>query len=316
MSHHVKDEIRAFPQKRYVERRHWMDGQKIISGCKDCGLWGPAEVLTFDHVKGEKKFNIGPSWNVGRAALEEEVAKCEVVCANCHAIRTKQRGKEKKSGVPPFVPFPKIARLSREVIITEKIDGTNASVWVDGDGDVWAASRTRWITPDDDNHGFAAWVEEHADEFRNLGQCMLSGEWWGAGVQRRYGLTEKRFSLFNTHRWYDPAVRPACCHVVPVLYRGLFTQRAVEDALWALTAAGSAAAPGFMDPEGVVVYHEASGALFKKTIKGDEEGKHAEAHPPKPKEPRKPKDPSKGGRRIAQFPYEGADRRKAMARAA
>lgn len=215
-----------------------------------------------------------------------------------------------------FRPFQKIPRLSRDCVITEKLDGTNASVYIGEDGTFLTGSRTRWITPEDDNYGFARWALENKDELLLLGPGHHFGEWWGAGVQRRYGLTEKRFSLFNTGRWYDPAVRPACCHVVPVLYRGLFTQRAVEDALWALMAAGSAAAPGFMDPEGVVVYHEASGALFKKTIKGDEEGKHAEAHPPKPKEPRKPKDPSKGGRRIAQLPYEGADRRKTMALAA
>jgi hypothetical protein len=65
-----------------------------------------------------------------------------------------------------------------------------------------------------------------------------------------------------------------------------------------------------MQPEGVVIFHTASGVLFKKTIKGDEEGKHAEAHPPKPRLPRPPKDPSKGGRRIEQLPYEGQDKRK------
>ena len=66
-----------------------------------------------------------------------------------------------------------------------------------------------------------------------------------------------------------------------------------------------------MDPEGIGIYHTAIGTMFKKTIKGDEEGKHADAHPAKPKVERAPKDPSKGGRRIAQLPYEGDDKRKA-----
>jgi hypothetical protein len=117
-----------------------------------------------------------------------------------------------------FVPFPKMARLSREIIITEKLDGTNAQVFIGEDGLIRAGSRTRWITPEDDNYGFARWVHNHADELRGLGPGRHFGEWWGQGIQRNYSLTEKRFSLFNVSRWGEE--RPACCHVVPVLYRG------------------------------------------------------------------------------------------------
>jgi hypothetical protein len=79
-------------------------------------------------------------------------------------------------------------------------------------------SRSRWITPDDDNFGFAAWVEANRDELLTLGPGRHFGEWWGSGIQRGYGLPkgEKRFSLFNVSRWGES--RPACCHVVPVLY--------------------------------------------------------------------------------------------------
>jgi hypothetical protein len=209
-----------------------------------------------------------------------------------------------------FQEFPKIARLSRECVITEKLDGTNASVFIGDAGEFMTGSRTRWITPEDDNYGFARWALENKDELMKLGPGHHFGEWWGAGVQRGYGLTEKRFSLFNTHRWSDHAVRPACCSVVPVVYAGPFTTFYVTEALLSLENLGSVAAPGFMQPEGVVIFHTASGVLFKKTIKGDEEGKHAEAHPPKPRLPRPPKDPSKGGRRIEQLPYEGQDKRK------
>lgn len=168
-----------------------------------------------------------------------------------------------------FVEFPKIARLHREVVVTEKIDGTNASVWVAEDGTVRAASRNRFITPEADNFGFARWVKEHEDELRALGSGSHFGEWWGAGIQRRYGLTEKRFSLFNVSRWEDPAVRPAICGVVPVLMRGLFDTTAINATLTALEENGSVAAPGFRDPEGIVVYHPASKTLFKRTLDGD-----------------------------------------------
>ncbi len=176
---------------------------------------------------------------------------------------------------PPFVVFPKISRLNREVIITEKIDGTNACVHVGEDGIVTAGSRTRWITPEADNFGFARWVAEHADELRTgLGLGLHFGEWWGAGIQRRYGLAEKRFSLFNVSKWTDD-VRPTCCHVVPTLARGVGLHVPVAEALAVLREMGSAAAPGFMKPEGIVVFHTASSALFKVTLEKDEAPKGA-----------------------------------------
>lgn len=171
-----------------------------------------------------------------------------------------------------FVPFPKMARLSRGCVITEKLDGTNAQVFIDEDGvTIRAGSRNRWLTPGDDNFGFAGWVERNRDELLQLGPGRHFGEWWGSGIQRRYGLTggDKRFSLFNTGRWSDPNVRPSCCGVVPVLYAGVFNDQAVEETLAALRDNGSAAAPGFMNPEGIVVYHSASKTLFKKTVKDD-----------------------------------------------
>lgn len=164
-----------------------------------------------------------------------------------------------------FTAFPSIPRLMRECIVTEKIDGTNASVWIGEDGTVRAGSRTRWITPTDDNFGFAAWVSAHEAELRDgLGVGHHFGEWFGAGIQRKYGLAEKRFALFNVSRWGE--ARPACCDVVPVLYRGLFDTSAVHAALADLAANGSRIAPGFMKPEGVVVFHVPSNALFKVTL--------------------------------------------------
>lgn len=175
--------------------------------------------------------------------------------------------------LPPFQAFGKIPRLNREVIVTEKIDGTNACVYISDDLETVAAgSRSRWITPEADNFGFARWVSERVDELRKLGPGLHFGEWWGAGIQRRYGLTEKRFSLFNVTRWAN-AERPVCVGVVPELARGLDIRAATEEALAILRAEGSRAAPGFMKPEGVVVYHTASGQLFKATLDGDESPK-------------------------------------------
>lgn len=166
-----------------------------------------------------------------------------------------------------FKEFPSIARLSRDMIVTEKLDGTNAQVHVTEDGQVFAGSRNRWLTLEQDNFGFASWVTAHADELRLLGPGSHYGEWWGNGIQRGYGLAngDKRFSLFNVSRWTDDK-RPACCHVVPTLLRHTFDSGKVDEVLSSLALMGSHAAPGFMKPEGVVVFHAASGQLFKKTL--------------------------------------------------
>ena len=172
-----------------------------------------------------------------------------------------------------FLEFRKIPRLSRECVITEKIDGTNGCIYIGEDGEFLVGSRSRWITPEADNHGFARWAYEHKDELLGLGIGRHHGEWWGCGIQRNYGMKEKRFSLFNVSIWGDDAIRPACCHVVPVLFRGLFDTYVVDRCIEKLVAQGSIASPGFHKPEGIVVYHVAAGAYFKKTIEKDAERK-------------------------------------------
>lgn len=189
-----------------------------------------------------------------------------------------------------FQKFPKMARLSRECIISEKIDGTNACILITEDGQILTGSRTRWITPADDNFGFASWCAEHREELMTLGVGRHFGEWWGSGIQRGYGLPkgEKRLSIFNVSRWClhgttperivtaDPRIEkyqdvlPPCVGLVPVLYRGLFTTDACESAIADLRANGSKAAPGFAKPEGIVCFHVAANACFKKTLEKDE----------------------------------------------
>lgn len=92
-----------------------------------------------------------------------------------------------------FIPFPKIARLSREVIVTEKIDGTNAAVQIVDTDDfsgpgatahtcgltLYVQSRSQFITPDKDNYGFARWVRDNAEQLIGLGVGTHFGEWWG-----------------------------------------------------------------------------------------------------------------------------------------
>lgn len=191
-----------------------------------------------------------------------------------------------------FEAWPKIPRLNREMIVTEKIDGTNAAViiergapadsqmgWIAGishDGGfykVGAQSRTRLITPQDDNYGFARWVEENAQALvETLGEGRHFGEWWGNGIQRGYGLPkgDKRFSLFNTSRWNDADLSAVPgLGVVPVLYRGVFSHDTITTIVGNLREYGSAVGQGYR-AEGVVVYLPAARQLFKVLVENDE----------------------------------------------
>jgi hypothetical protein len=174
--------------------------------------------------------------------------------------------------VAEFQPFPKIGRISRKCTITEKIDGTNAQIFISDTGDFLTGSRNTWITPNKDNYGFSRWAHEHKQELMTLGPGRHYGEWWGLGIQRNYGLQEKRFSLFNSGRWTDD-VRPSCCSVVPVLYEGIFDNSCVDSVIEFLRNYGSKAAPGFMKPEGIVLYHHATKQMMKKTLEEDQQAK-------------------------------------------
>jgi hypothetical protein len=217
-----------------------------------------------------------------------------------------------------FRGWPKIARLFRDVVITEKIDGTNAAIgiqqfpfgWhvggIDDDGIshevpenatlvmgpensdngwglpdveylVYAQSRSRVIAPGKtDNHGFAGWVHGNAQALVDvLGVGLHFGEYWGSGINRGYGLPkgQKRFSLFNTSRWHmcdEKFYSVEGLGVVPILYQGEFSTLAVKTTMEILRLGGSAAAPQFMQPEGIVVFHTAANEMFKATLENDE----------------------------------------------
>jgi hypothetical protein len=187
-----------------------------------------------------------------------------------------------------FVPYPKTPRLKRPVVITEKIDGTNAQIVIarvkteDFPSNVRAAqslpgdehlvmlagSRSRWITPgkERDNFGFAQWVQDNADALWSLGEGQHFGEWYGAGIQRTYGLDHKRFALFNTARWgsHNPNT-PACCEVVPVLP---FQDH--DEAIDFLRTNGTTLKGADGHPaEGVIVFHTASKTVSKVLIEND-----------------------------------------------
>lgn len=214
---------------------------------------------------------------------------------------------------PEFIPFPKIPRLMKgDIVLTEKIDGTNGVVFVHkvGEADAGhieppdiivdadsgryqlrAGSRNRWLAPgkmSNDGFGFLAWVQDNAAQLIKLGEGMHRGEWYGAGIQRGYGLEGRSFALFNVGAWCDtnspynhwthdgqqqiPAIRGLS--LVPVLYRGAWfgsSMDPVGEAMRRLRFSGSTINTRF-DAEGVMLYHEASGLYFKVPFDGDPKG--------------------------------------------
>ncbi len=87
--------------KRYkAEVKQMVRDYKEAAGCADCKLNFPYYVLEFDHLPGyEKKFNISDMVNgslarQARTQIIEEMSKCEVLCANCHRVRTFSRMKK------------------------------------------------------------------------------------------------------------------------------------------------------------------------------------------------------------------------------
>jgi hypothetical protein len=202
-----------------------------------------------------------------------------------------------------FESFGKIPRWNRDIIITEKIDGTNAQIFVSEQGNITlksgrevpflVGSRNRWIFPESDNHGFAKWAYGNEKDVLSLGPGRHFGEWFGQGIQRGYGLKEKKLIMFNVSRWNKDNL-PQSIGVVPVLYQGpmfYYTENAggnrlsqfddsqnedgpiqhwaTAESLYMLKTCGSFAVPGYMKPEGIVIFHSASHHMYKITLEND-----------------------------------------------
>ncbi|MFI6609258.1 RNA ligase family protein [Streptomyces sp. NPDC050507] len=196
--------------------------------------------------------------------------------------------------------------------MTEKLDGTNGLVFIQdatapgadahplydvavstshGDYLVRAGSRNRWLALDlpkldgvvpRDNYGFAAWTRDNADDLVSLGPGHHYGEWYGHKIARGYGLTERRFALFNVGRWrprtlapedtewwatnhLGQALCPESCTVVPTLAVAPFNEvpACVATLERQMHQRHSFAGNGFTRPEGVVIFDTAGRRYYK-----------------------------------------------------
>lgn len=166
-----------------------------------------------------------------------------------------------------FKHWPKIPRIENEAwAITEKIDGTNGVIAIDEDNHIYVGSRNRWLDLHDDNHGFYKWTMENEEDLLKLGPGYHYGEWYGQGIQRGYGLKEKRFALFYLSK---TAIKPDCCEIVSTINvfdhdKGM---RGLRTAIWLsldlLQTAGSVHVPGYTKPEGIIIRSFLTGQRYK-----------------------------------------------------
>lgn len=86
----------ANKRKQYRDRVRPVLNEIKDQPCADCGFRYPYPVMEFDHVRGEKVDNVSAmvSRGVGLKKILAEVEKCDIVCANCHRIRTWERSEE------------------------------------------------------------------------------------------------------------------------------------------------------------------------------------------------------------------------------
>lgn len=175
-----------------------------------------------------------------------------------------------------FKEWPKIPRYKGlHVIITEKIDGTNACVINDDLTVVGTQSRSKIITPENDNYGFANWVKSNGEVLVQLGRGYHYGEWAGPGIQKNpLNLEHKTFFLFNTKRWTNPEIAPYFpvhpqLTTVPVLYEGDYSEVDVNKIMVELR---ERRIKDGQFPEGIVLYFPVMDAMMKYTY-DHQEGK-------------------------------------------
>src|SRR6185503_17863347 len=99
--HRLEEWSRKNPEKRRAGRRRnsrarqeWLESLKC-GPCTDCGHLYPPECMDFDHVAGTKVASASRLLRTAsKARVIAEVKKCDLVCANCHRIRTRARQKK------------------------------------------------------------------------------------------------------------------------------------------------------------------------------------------------------------------------------
>ena len=88
MPPYTKEQKANYDKRRRDRRRRFLSLFKLWAGCADCGYAEHPFALQFDHTENNKTENVGLMMNHRFERIVDEITKCEVVCANCHMIRT------------------------------------------------------------------------------------------------------------------------------------------------------------------------------------------------------------------------------------
>lgn len=91
-----KEYDRLYREKNQKPCAEWryriLQRYKQMIGCNDCGYDANGVALQFDHLPGcDKRFDVSKSMMRNFMDILDEIDKCQVVCANCHSIRTYNR---------------------------------------------------------------------------------------------------------------------------------------------------------------------------------------------------------------------------------
>lgn len=98
----AKDRLRSRTRRPGID----LAAVKLDRGCIDCGYRGHPAALHFDHLPGfVKRFELHHAAGYSDAAILAEMEKCEVVCANCHAVRTCARRRQVALRATPPAPY-------------------------------------------------------------------------------------------------------------------------------------------------------------------------------------------------------------------
>jgi len=183
-----------------------------------------------------------------------------------------------------FKRYPRIKRSLGlgNMLITEKIDGTNAMFVIEDKKLTLLGTHRRQLLmigdpkliehyqhipdleyreslmaeePRRAHFGFVGWCEDHKEELESIGDGVYYGEWVTPevkGCQRYPYEGPPKLFLFCPQRWPEQRPQPACLDLVPTLYRGPFNEEMIQTVIDELDG-DSVAFPGSDNPEGIII---------------------------------------------------------------
>ena len=79
----------TYTYKQKLERKKYIRKKKLEKGCANCGFNKVSEALEYDHIdRSKKKFKLSKGHHYSYKMIDEEIANCIILCANCHRQKT------------------------------------------------------------------------------------------------------------------------------------------------------------------------------------------------------------------------------------